>query len=60
MKETLKSVKNFSAIMGILFIMLGACLADSKSLIPTLVFVIIGAVFTYICIQMGIWEREED
>lgn len=59
MKNYIKNIKNISAIMGIMFIMLGAGLADNESLIPTLLFVGLGAVMVLIHKQIEkAWEEE--
>lgn len=58
MKNYIKNIKNISAIMGIMFIMLGAGLADNESLIPTLLFVGLGGLF--ILIHKQIEKSEEE
>lgn len=58
MRNYIKKIKNISAIMGIMFIMLGGCLADNESLIPTLLFVGLGAVMVLIHKQIEKSEEE--
>ena len=59
MKNYIKKTKNISAIMGIMFIMIGAGLADNEKLLPTLVFVGLGAVMVLIHKQIEKSEEEE-
>lgn len=59
MRNYIKNIKNISAIMGIMFIMLGAGLADNESLIPTLLFVGLGAVMVLIHKHIEKSEEEE-
>lgn len=41
----METLKNLFAYVGIGFVMLGGCLADSESLIPTILFVTLGGIF---------------
>lgn len=45
MKNYIETIKNFCAYVGIGFFVLGGCLADSESLIPTILFVTLGGIF---------------
>lgn len=60
MRNYIKNIKNISAIMGIMFIMLGAGLADNESLIPTLFFVGLGGLFILIHKQIEKAQEEEN
>lgn len=43
--NNMETLKNLFAYVGIGFLMLGGCLADSESLIPTILFVTLGGIF---------------
>lgn len=45
MKNFIKQLNGFFAFVGILFIMLGAGFGDNENLLPTIIFVAIGALF---------------
>lgn len=59
MKNYIKNIKNISAIMGIMFIMLGGCMADNENLLPTILFVGLGGLFILIHKQIEKLEGEE-
>lgn len=60
MKNYIKNIKNISAIMGIMFIMLGAGLADSENLLPTIIFVALGGLFVFIYTRIEKAQEEEN
>lgn len=59
MRKYIETIKNLSAIMGIMFIMIGAGLADNENLIPTLIFVGLGAAMVLIHKRIEKSEGEE-
>lgn len=60
MRNYIKNIKNISAIMGIMFIMLGGCMADNENLLPTILFVTLGAVMVLIHKQIEKAQEEEN
>lgn len=59
MKKHIKNIKNISAIMGIMFIMIGGCMADNENLLPTIIFVGLGAAMVLIHKQIEKAQEEE-
>lgn len=59
MRNYIKNIKNISAIMGIMFIMLGAGLADNENLLPTIIFVGLGSIMVLIHKYIEKSEEEE-
>lgn len=57
MRKYIKNIKNISATCGLIFVMIGGCMADNESLLPTLVFVGLGAVMVLIHKQI---EKSEE
>ena len=45
MKNFIETMKNIALYIGVFMVAIGGCLADSESLIPTLFFVCLGALF---------------
>lgn len=60
MRKYIKNIKNMSAIMGIMFIMLGGCMADNENLLPTLLFVGLGSLFVFIYTRIEKAQEEEN
>lgn len=59
MRKYIETIKNISATCGLIFVMIGAGLADNESLIPTLVFVGLGAAMVLIHKYIEKSEGEE-
>lgn len=59
MKKYIETIKNISAICGIICVMIGAGLADNESLIPTLLFVGLGSIMVLIHKRIEKSEGEE-
>lgn len=58
MKKYIETIKNISAICGIICVMIGAGLADNESLIPTLLFVGLGSIMVLIHKQIEKSDEE--
>ena len=48
MKNYINTIKNICAFCAFFSLMIGGCLADSESLIPTIIFVALGGLFAFI------------
>lgn len=59
MRNYINKIKNISATCGIICIMIGGCMADNESLIPTLLFVGLGAVMVLIHKRIESIENNE-
>lgn len=59
MRKYIKNIKDISATCGIIFVMIGAGLADNESLIPTIIFVGLGAAMVLIHKHIEKSEGEE-
>lgn len=58
MKNYIKNIKNISAVCGIICVMIGGCMADNENLLPTLLFVGLGAAL--VLIHKYIEKSEEE
>lgn len=59
MKKHIKNIKNLSATCGIICVMIGGCMADNENLLPTFLFVTLGAVMVLIHKRIEKSEGEE-
>lgn len=57
-KNFIKQFSGFFAFVGILFIMIGACMGDNENLLPTIICVVVGALF--VLLHKATEEKEKE
>ena len=60
MKNYIETIKNICAFCAFFFVMIGGCLADNENLLPTIIFVALGGLFTFIYTRIEKAQEEEN
>lgn len=60
MRKYIETIKNISATCGLIFVMIGGCMADNENLLPTILFVGLGGLFILIHKQIEKAQEEEN